>query len=177
MTSTDHPICGLFQAWMRIVNKLDILEKIPADYGVDTLLHPSEIHLLQAVGDNPGSNLSTIATTLGITRGAASQKVTQMVRKGFVRKVRGEVNEKEIFLFLTKAGSVAYSAHEVKHTEVYAQIARRTGDLSPEEIKILSRFFSAAEAVFDERITEKQNELAEKRRRRHTKPPASDILS
>jgi len=177
MIPSDHSISGLFQAWMRIVNKLDILEKIPADYGVDTLLHPSEIHLLQAVGDNPGSNLSTIATTLGITRGAASQKVTQMVRKGFIKKVRGEVNEKEVFLFLTKAGSVAYSSHEIKHTEVYAQIAQRTGEISSEELEILSRFFSAAESVFDERITEKQNELAKMKKRGKKLSPPSDIRS
>lgn len=148
-------ISDLFKIWMRIVNKLDILESIPADYGVGVLLHPSEIHLIQAIGDNAGSNLSTIATILGITRGAASQKVTQLAHRGFIRKTRRESNEKEVFLDLTDAGRRAYEHHEEKHSDVYRRIIEHCGAVTQPEIDGIRRFLSSMELVFDERIIEK----------------------
>ncbi len=62
----DKKFRNLYQIWMRIVNKLNESEKIPRNFGIDFLITPSDIHLIQAVGDNPESNVRTISYVIGL---------------------------------------------------------------------------------------------------------------
>jgi DNA-binding MarR family transcriptional regulator len=144
----------LYQIWMRIRNKMNIMEDLPRDFGVDDLLHLSEIHTIQAIGKTPENNIRIIAGILGVTPSAASQVISRLTKRGLVKKVRGLRNEKEISLELTKKGLVAFLNHEQVHARMYEQVAGRIGPLSDKERAVLNRIFSAFESVYDERITD-----------------------
>jgi len=139
---------------MRIRNKMNLMENMPCTFGVEKPLFLSEIHTLQAIGRTKENNIRTIAEILGVTPSAASQTVTRLKKKGFVKKVRGIKNEKEVSLVLTPMGKIAYNNHEKTHQQMYERIAGRLGELTDEERVVLSRVFSVFESVYDERIAE-----------------------
>jgi DNA-binding MarR family transcriptional regulator len=139
---------------MRIRNKMNVMENMPRTFGVETPLFLSEIHTIQAIGRTRENNIRTIAGILGVTPSAASQTVTRLKKKGFVKKVRGIRNEKEVSLVLTPTGKIAYDNHEKTHERMYERISGRLGTLTGDERVFLARVFSAFEAVYDERIAE-----------------------
>jgi len=144
----------LYRSWMRIWNKMNVMESIPCRFGVDEPLCLSEIHTIQAIGDTPENNVRTIAGLLGVTPSAASQVITRLAKRGFVRKVRGIKNEKEVVLELTRPGRTAYASHAEIHRQVYERIAGRIGPLADGERATLDRVLSAFESVYEERIVE-----------------------
>lgn len=152
----NHPpeLPELYCIWMQIRNKMNLIENIPRTFGVEKPLFLSEIHTIQAIGMTKENNIRTIAEILGVTPSAASQTVTRLKKKGFVKKVRGIKNEKEVSLVLTPAGKIAYDNHEKTHRQMYERIAGRLGELTDEERVFLGRVFSAFESVYDERIAE-----------------------
>lgn len=156
----DKKLRDLYQVWMRIINKLNESEKLPRNFGIDQLISPSDIHLLQAIGDNPESNGRNISEILGITPGAASQQLTKLSKRGLITKVRGQKNEKEISLKLTPLGKTAYDNHAIIHEKVYQKIINRIGLLSPDELRMLERVLIAVESVYDERIEEVRESLS-----------------
>jgi|WetSurMetagenome_2_1015567.scaffolds.fasta_scaffold03873_9 DNA-binding MarR family transcriptional regulator len=156
MEPDDHSpdFRDLYRSWMRIRNKMNLIENIPLEFGTEKALFLSEIHTIQAIGRTEGNNIRTIAAILGVTPSAASQTVTRLTKKGFVQKVRGIKNEKEVSLVLTPLGRTAYDYHERVHEKMYERIAGRIGELAEDERALLARIFSAFEAVYNERILE-----------------------
>jgi DNA-binding MarR family transcriptional regulator len=150
----DLALRDLYRVWMRILNKLSESEKLPRNYGTTDLMTLSDVHVLQAVGNYPESNVRTIADILGVTPGAASQQLSKLTKRGLVTKVRGIKNEKEVFLNLTSLGSNVYRNHETVHEMVYQRIITRIGPINNVEIQILHRVLHAIESVYDERIEE-----------------------
>jgi DNA-binding MarR family transcriptional regulator len=156
----------LYRSWMRIRNKMNLMENTPRDFGVDEPLHLSEIHTIQAIGSTPENNIRIIAGLLGVTPSAASQVVSRLTRRGLVKKVRGLRNEKEVSLELTDKGLVAFRNHEQVHARVYELIAGRIGPLNNGERDLLGRIFSAFESVYDQRIAELTEARGSRRRER-----------
>jgi DNA-binding MarR family transcriptional regulator len=154
MKQTSPPLPELYQTWMRVWNKMNVMENFPRDFGVDDPLFLSEIHTIQAIGNTPENNVRIIAGILGVTPSAASQVISRLTRRGLVRKIRGVRNEKEVSLELTDEGLSANNAHEEIHAQVYTRIAERIGDLDEQERATIARVFSAFESVYDERIEE-----------------------
>lgn len=154
MTTHVITMLELYQIWMRLRNKVNEMESIPRDYGVNDPLYLSEIHILQAIGDTPENNLRIIAGLLGVTPSAISQAVTKLAGRGLVRKIRGRKNEREVSLELTDLGRIAYEHHERSHGQIYTRITERIGTLSDEELALVGRVFHAFESVYDDRIEE-----------------------
>jgi len=150
----DKKFRNLYQIWMRIVNKLNESEKIPRNFGIDFLITPSDIHLIQAVGDNPESNVRIISEILGVTPGAASQQLSKLSKRGLIVKERGLKNEKEVTLSLTDQGRMAYKNHDIIHEMIYQRLIHRIGPLNDDELQVLLRVLYAIESVYDERIME-----------------------
>jgi len=154
MKTTTPTLPELYQIWMRIRNKMNIMESIPRDFGVEGTLFLSEIHTLQAIGTAPENNVRIIAEMMGVTPSAASQVITKLAKRGLVCKIRGVKNEKEVSLELTDKGRIAFHTHEKIHRHVQTLITDRIGDLTQEERNLLARVFCAFESVYDERIEE-----------------------
>lgn len=154
----DQPVRDLYQFWTRMKNKINESERTPRRYGIEILLTPAEIHLIQAIGDHPGSNVRTVALVLGITPGAASQMITRLAKKELIQKVRGRKNEKEVHLELTSLGETAYQEHKTIHEMVFQRILERVGAMSAGDIRFLTRILHGMETVYDERIEEVMRE-------------------
>jgi DNA-binding MarR family transcriptional regulator len=152
MTTGPPDFRELYRTWMRIRNKMDLMEHMTQYFGLEEPFHLSEIHTIQAIGNTPENNIRTIADILGVTPSAASQVVTRLTKRGLVNKVRGVRNEKEVSIELTDNGWIAFKNHEQVHRKIFEQISERIGPLNEKDRVIIGRIFSSFESVYDELI-------------------------
>lgn len=99
----------------RLVNKYNRLDSKALDFGTGDLLFPSEIHVVEIIGKNHGNTVNEICQKLGVTKGAVSQIVDKLSKKGLVAKQRNPDFYKEIMLSLTAKGRKAFKGHENFH--------------------------------------------------------------
>jgi len=121
--------------FVRVMNTYNALEKTPLEFGTSERLYPSEIHMIEAIGKNHGINVTELGNTLGVTKGAVSQKVARLASKGLVVKVKTPFSEKEVSLKLTDMGWVAFEGHEKFHREMYGDFIKYIEDFSSDEVK------------------------------------------
>lgn len=97
------------------------------EYGTDTKLHYSEIHMIVFIYENPKMHISQIAREQNITRGAVSQTVNRLEKKGFLTKKISEENQSIMELILTEKGIVAYNSHEADKSKFFDIIKSSLG--------------------------------------------------
>jgi DNA-binding MarR family transcriptional regulator len=140
--------------WMRTMNRMHEIEAIPIDFGTGQLLHPSEIHTIQAIGLRLEMNVTALAAAMGVSRGAASQMVGRLAGKGLIEKYRRPGNDKEVCLRLTPAGTTAFEGHEVRDGWIRRRFSERLGDMDAEAYALLLAVFEE----IDEAVAEMQGE-------------------
>lgn len=86
-------------------------ETAPRYYVDDELLYSSEIHIIDTVGRNHGEHLSEIARRFGVTKGAASQLIKKLEKKGYVYKELDDTNQTRMKVLLTDKGREAFDKH------------------------------------------------------------------
>lgn len=90
----------------------------PRAFGTGMALSRAEIHTVQAVGHASELNMTALAASLGVTKGAASQMVSKLVAKGLIEKRASPVSAREVTLALTPLGRRGHLAHERFHREM-----------------------------------------------------------
>ncbi len=115
------------------------LESGPKTFDTGVPLYRSETHTLQAIGREPGVNVTRLAERLGVTKGAVSQTVAKLVKKKLVRKRLSPSSGRELELDLTALGWRGYNAHERFHAEAFAAVREYFGDELPGRIDATRR--------------------------------------
>ena len=141
-------LLALLESFIRINNKYNIVDKKPLDYGTGDLIYPSEIHLLNAADKKHGENITELGNSLGISKSAASQTVSKLVRKGFCRKVKLE-NQKNIYLELTRKGENAVKGFKEYKSALFADMVKAFEDSSDRNVKLIEELFRQIEALMD----------------------------
>lgn len=141
----------LVQQFMRIINKYNAGEKKPHDYGTGNLLYRSEVHTIEAIGDNPDINVTELALNLGVTKGAVSQTIDKLMKKGLVNKVMASPGVNEVALSLTEQGKLVYRKHQEFHTEMYDHLAQLMAGCSTEQLEFLINVQNMVEGFLDNR--------------------------
>lgn len=139
---------------LRIINKHSRIEELPVSITENIKLTSREIHCLQAIGQNEGENLKTIATILGVTKSAISQMVGKLVKRGFVRKDQAPDNDKELLAFLTESGWEAFRIHQEFHERHMHNLLDKLDDFTDPQIATASAILAVIETVVDERMAE-----------------------
>jgi DNA-binding MarR family transcriptional regulator len=120
--------------FLRLMNKFNKLEKQPIDFGTGDSLFQTEIHTIDEIGKRKDKTVTELCKRFGVTKGAVSQIVGKLYRKGYVNKERNENFEKEIFLSLTPKGHKVFEAHIKMHNAIDEDFARNLKDINPEQI-------------------------------------------
>lgn len=110
------------------------------NFGTDTELTHSEIHMLQCIEGSPELHISGIARVLGVTRGAASQTAKRLERKRMILKEASPENNRKIILRLTPKGRTASANHRRAHEKYNIRIADLLAGASAEQLRFLSDF-------------------------------------
>ena len=139
----------LAQTLVRVINKSVENEKKARDFGVPELMHASEIHMVMHIGDNPGVHVSELARIAGVTRGAVSQLVSKLEKKGLATKTGDPQNSLKTVPVLTNKGKVAYYAHARRHAEMNQELFDFFNRLTDTEFALIEDFLSHLDKMAD----------------------------
>lgn len=98
----------MMMQFIRVNKKFQKFEKNPIEFGDGQKLYPSEIHILDAVGNGIANNVTVLSQKFGITKGAVSQVVHKLHEKKLITKQKIPGNAKEVKLVLTTEGRNAF---------------------------------------------------------------------
>jgi Transcriptional regulators len=77
----------------------------------------SEVHYIEYIGKNEDSNVTKLADSFYMTRGAISKMTKKLIQKGIIESYQKTDNKKEIYFRLTEQGIRIYKVHEELHKE------------------------------------------------------------
>lgn len=121
--------------FLRIVSKISEFDKKTRYYGTDEPLYEAEIHMIKSIKENEGIHVTGLADMLGVTKGAVSQIIMKLDRKGMIIKDTDPRNQSRLLLRLTSKGETAYMHHEKLHKK-YEEIFDDLLENAAEENKI-----------------------------------------
>lgn len=146
------------EAFLRIVNRLKSDDRQALDYGTGDPLHMGEIHTIDAVGRLSRPNVTELAGVLGVTKGAVSQMLARLEKKGHVRKWKDSGQGNELSVELTRKGKIAYRGHIRFHTLYYKGLFE---DFSEKELAVIMRSLRSLEKHIERNAVE----IARKKKR------------
>ena len=143
----------IHEKFNRIVNLSEKLEKEPRTYGTDQLLTSSEIHLIEVIADNEDFSVTDLAKLMGITKGAVSQTLKKLEKKGLTFKEEDPRNISRANVRLTSKGKAAYYSHKHWHETMDGGFKSYYTDLEEEKITFLLDFMTRVEGFLNRIIT------------------------
>ncbi len=84
----------------------------------------TEMHILEAVQDEPDATLTHIADTMGITKPTVSVSVARLTEKGLLKKAVSEKDKRKSILKLTEAGEICCHKHRQFHDMMIEGLVR-----------------------------------------------------
>jgi DNA-binding MarR family transcriptional regulator len=141
--SSIHAVHERFRTVVALAVKL---EQTPRRFGTDERLTSTEIHLIEMIGDRGESaGVTELGTILGVTKGAVSQNVKRLEKKGLTLKVGDPQNNSRSIVKLTSKGKTAYFAHKHWHETMDGGFKEYFMNLDHEHIDFLMTFLDRLE--------------------------------
>jgi len=100
---------------MDIFDKYQNIYKKAMYFGTDSLLYNSEINMITCISESNEHYIIGLAKELGITKGAVSQIVKKLEKKGMITKFVDPGNRSRLFIELTPKGICAYNQNNESH--------------------------------------------------------------
>lgn len=148
---------AIHEKFIRIVNLYEKLEKTPRPYGTDELLTGAEIHLIESIGDSrETSSVTDLANLLGITKGAVSQHLKKLEKKGLTIKDEDPENNSRLIVRLTSKGKAAYYAHRYWHETMDGGYKKYFANIEQEKMLFLLEFMTKVEDFLNRIVTDKK---------------------
>ena len=128
-----------------VIARLNERDRLVRNFGTDTALHLSEIHLIEFVGDHENRCVSDIAREKKITKGAVSQTLMRLEEKKYIAKGTDPENRSRVVVSLTEKGWTAYREHQKYHRHIDSLVSSCLDGKTPEEIKTILDFLAQLE--------------------------------
>ena len=113
----------------------------------------NDMHVIEAIGMGTPKNMSSIAKELSVTVGTLTIAMNSLVKKGYVKRDRGEEDRRVVYISLSDKGKKAFIHHARFHREMIEGV---TGDLSEEEMQVLVKALSRLDSWFREKELQNQ---------------------
>ena len=117
----------------------------------------NEMTMLKVIGDNPDMHVIGLARILGITKGAVSQTLSKLEKKGLIEKLPDPSNASRLIIKLTASGEEIYEKHERFHEELDALVESILNEASEENRRFLNDFLTRV----NDKIGQEYNILGE----------------
>lgn len=139
----------MFILFIRISKKFQELEKMSIDIGSGEKLYPSELHVIDAIGNGYGNNVTELSKKFGITKGAVSQVVNKLFDKDFLIKERKPGYGKEVVLSLSEKGLKAFKIQNDLHKKRDDEFFNYLGTVEPDKIDSFIEIMGKIEEFID----------------------------
>ena len=134
---------------LQVINKIIFKEKKKVIRFKDIALFPSEIHLMLVIKNHIDTNTTEIAKQLGLTKGAISQTLSRLEKKGIIIKRKDPYKKNELTLSLTDAGKEAYEFCQAVQTSFAESLERFLCALDDKEKEVVFNFLLNLEKTID----------------------------
>lgn len=134
---------------LRLATKFSELDKQTNYYGTDKKLFEAEIHMIKAIKENEGIHVTGLAEILGVTKGAVSQIIMKLQKKGMIVKEVDPLNSSRLILGLTPKGETAHMHHMKIHEKFDDVVNDILKTASDEEKNFLKKFLHSLEEKID----------------------------
>ena len=134
---------------LSLVYKIFELDKKIRYYGTDEPLFKSEIHMIKAIRENKGLHVTGLAERLNVTKGAVSQVIMKLEKKGMIVKQKDADNLLRLALTLTPKGETAYHNHERLHREFDDLVEEVLRETTEANRSFLKKFIGTLEQRID----------------------------
>lgn len=94
----------------------------------------NDMHIIEAIGINEPKNMSSVAKVLSVTVGTLTIAINNLVKKGYVNRVRSEKDRRVVYISLSEKGFKAYEHHAAFHR---AMIKATIDGLNTDEVNVL----------------------------------------
>jgi DNA-binding MarR family transcriptional regulator len=136
------------EQFFRIINQLIFNEKNNMlVYGDNLKLFPSEIHLILMITNGKFENYSRIVHQLGVTKGAVSQTISRLVKKGILEKKKN-IKNNDLTILLTDLGKKVHKQCKIIQGRMFNQLSSYLISLPERERKIIDDFLNHIETKF-----------------------------
>lgn len=75
----------------------------------------NDMHIMEAIGTEAPKNMSTVAKLMSVTVGTLTIAINNLVKKGYVSRVRSEEDRRVVLISLTEKGKRANKHHMEFH--------------------------------------------------------------
>lgn len=123
-----------------VANRLIFLEKKSLLNHGSLKLHPSEIHLMLVISQEPDLNAGEMASRLNVTTGAVSQTLSRLEKKGALVKQRDPARKNKVRVSFTREGKEALDAFNHSRAGARMEFAAYLEGLSESEGKTVAEF-------------------------------------
>ncbi|MGX7014064.1 fatty acid biosynthesis transcriptional regulator FabT [Vagococcus silagei] len=100
---------------VRVFNDILTIEETELKKSNFSDLSIKEMHTIEAIGMGGNKTSSEVAKDLSITVGTLTVAINNLVKKGYVDRVRSETDRRVVRLKLTDRGRLFYRAHQDFH--------------------------------------------------------------
>jgi DNA-binding MarR family transcriptional regulator len=140
------------EKFSRVVKLWQELEKRPQKYGTENYLYSSEIHLIEAIGENNHLSVTDIANNLDVTKGAVSQTLKKLEIKGLTVKHADPQNSSRAIVELTSKGKMAFYAHLHWHEQIDGGFRQYMNSLAQEQKDLIYEVLTNVESFLKVRL-------------------------
>lgn len=95
----------------------------------------NDMHIIDSIGIQEPKNMSTVAKSLSVTVGTLTIAINNLVKKGYVERVRSQEDRRVVLISLTEKGRQAYHHHKAFHDKMVLAVLK---DLSAQETEVLT---------------------------------------
>lgn len=132
------------------MGKFMATEKKQKNYGTDVMLYRGEVHTIEAIGNHSGIGVSDLAKYQGVTKGAVSQMVDKLNKKGLINKAVSSDNT--VSLTLTEKGKSVYIGHKKYHEEYIKMLDNLLSDIPEEAVNKFLYAFDELDKFLDKQL-------------------------
>ncbi|MCI7813007.1 MAG: MarR family transcriptional regulator [Lachnospiraceae bacterium] len=138
----NHLLVELFRDIMNIEEKAVITPEFKD-------ITNNDMHIIEAIGRTEQKNMSAIAKSLSVTVGTLTIAINNLVKKGYVHRVRSEKDRRVVLISLTEKGRKAFDHHKRFHERMIDaamnEIPNEEMDILVKALKNLTEFFQGYE--------------------------------
>lgn len=115
--------------------KISEYESIPRKYGTEDEIYMVEAHTINLVGDKNKTNVSELAELTNKTKGAISQMIERLIKKGMATKSRNPLDNREVIIELTDKGKIVYNFHKKLDQKEYRRLLKDLEEFTAEDFR------------------------------------------
>lgn len=140
----------IVQSFINLTEKIANSKTNVLNFGSeDMTFYRGEIHIIQMIGDSPGTFSSEIARKFGITRAVVHKTLLKLEERKLVLKQPDDTDKKRVRLFLSEKGIQAYHLHREYHNTHDKALFEYIDNLDQAQLEAINGFLIRANLLIE----------------------------